>query len=85
MAQSLTPPRPAWQMFCVMPATAVLLFVSTKFNVGLLTLWMASGTLLLARVAVLSWRYNSAEVRFLPHCVAVGQGARVLCRGARVC
>lgn len=48
-------------MFCVMPATAVLLFVSSKFNVGLLTLWMASGTLLLARVAVLSWRYNSSE------------------------
>ena len=49
------------QMFCVLPATAVLLFVSSKFNVGLLTLWMASGTLLLARVAVLSWRYNSPE------------------------
>ena len=49
-------------MFCVMPATAVLLFVSKNMSLGLLTLWMASGTLLLARVAVLSWRYNSPEV-----------------------
>lgn len=48
-------------MLCVIPATAVLLFVSTKFDVGLLTLWLASGTLLLARVAILSWRYNSPE------------------------
>jgi len=48
-------------MLCVIPATPVLLFVSTKFDVGLLTLWLASGTLLLARVAILSWRYNSPE------------------------
>ena len=79
----LTARRAAHQMFCVMPATAVLLFVSSKFNVGLLTLWMASGTLLLARVAVLSWRYNSSEVRSLPPCVARGQGARG-CSGGSV-
>ena len=64
-------------MFCVLPATAVLLFVSSKFNLGLLTLWMASGTLLLARVAILSWRYNSSEV-YRPVCVCV-------CARARVC
>ena len=47
--------------FCVVPATLMLLAVNDNFNLGLLTLWMASGTLLIARVGVLGWRYNSPE------------------------
>ncbi|EKX33576.1 hypothetical protein GUITHDRAFT_120215 [Guillardia theta CCMP2712] len=45
--------------FCVIPASAVLVTVAATLDVGLLTLWMASGTLLVSRVIALSWRYNS--------------------------
>jgi len=41
------------------PRSGVLLFVSQNYSLGLLTLWMASGTLLIARVAALSYRYNT--------------------------
>lgn len=46
-------------MFCVVPAISVLLFTSQNYTLGLLTLWIASGTLLIARVAALSYRYNT--------------------------
>lgn len=46
-------------VFCVIPALGALFVAARAFDLGLITLWIGSGTLIIARVIALSLRYAS--------------------------
>lgn len=50
--------------FCTLPAMATLIFTAHMFDLGLVTLWLASGALIVSRVIALSFRYSSDDGPF---------------------